>query len=114
MLDERLVDRLVAGRLAGNAIEQRGIGVKSERRPGVVQCATTEERRGRRPELSVTVRVLRPQLAAERDELREIGDGGDVVQRRDTSDAVRVEIVAEQERRVVVGRGEQARPAVVD
>ena len=58
MLDERLVDRLVAGSLAGDQIEQRGVGVKSERRPGVVQSATTEEGRGRRPELSVTICVL--------------------------------------------------------
>ena len=88
--------------------------MEPQRRPRLVERAPAEQRCGCRPQRAIALRLLCPHLATEGDELREVGDGRDVVQRRDARDAVRVEVVAEQQRRVVVGRREEARPAVVD
>jgi hypothetical protein len=49
-----------------------------------------------------------------RDQRRQVGDGLDGPGLGDPDEAVRVEVVAQQERRVVVGRREQARAAVVE
>ena len=88
--------------------------MEPERGARLVERIPAEQRGRGRPEGAVAVRFLRAHLAAERDQLREVGDSGDVMERRDAGDAVRVEVVAEQERRVVVRRCEQPRAAVVD
>ena len=101
------------GRARGR-VERRRIRVQPQRRERLLERAPAEQRRGRRPERSVAFALLRPQLAAERDQLGEIGDGVDVMRGGDADEAVRVEVVAEEQRRVVVGRLEETRPSVVD
>jgi hypothetical protein len=49
-----------------------------------------------------------------RDQRGQVGDRLDGPGLRDPDEAVRVEVVAQQERRVVVGRREQARATVVE
>jgi hypothetical protein len=48
------------------------------------------------------------------DQRRQVGHRLDGPGLRDSNESVRVEVVSEQERRVVVGRREQARAAVVE
>src|SRR3954467_6034272 len=108
---ERRLDRLVPRCRAGRLLEWLRVGMEPERGPRLVEHAASEERSRRRPQWPVTVRVLGAHLAAERDQLSEVRDGGDVLEGRDPRYSVRVEVVAEQERGVVVGRREQPRPA---
>ena len=66
------------------------------------------------PGRAVVRAAFGPQRRAAGDQLGERRDRVDVAERRDPDEAVRVEVVAEQERHVVVGGREQPRPAVVD
>ena len=86
------------------SVERRRIRVQPQRRERLVERAPAEQRRGCGPERSIAIALLRAQLAAERDELRQVGDGVDLVCGRDADEAVRVEVVAEEQRAVVVGR----------
>src|SRR6185312_8190149 len=82
------------------------------RRSGVL--ATAERRGGRRPRLAVAGQAVGAELGAERDQRRKVPHRLDRPRLRDPDEAVRVEVVAEQQRGVLVDRGEQARHAVVE
>src|SRR5205823_13405974 len=69
--------------------------------------------RGRGPDGGVTGNLLRAEVRADRDQLREVVDRVDRAALLDAHEAVRVEIVAEQKRRVAVLRCKQPRPPVV-
>ena len=73
-----------------------------------------EERDARSPRGPVVVPPLGPKLGAEGDQLAHVGNGFDRAGRGEPDEPVCVEVVAEQEDRVVVARREQPRPAVVD
>ncbi len=99
---------------AARAAASSGAGsrVQAQRGERLVERAPAEQRRGRGPERSVAVAPLRPQLAAERDELRQVGDRVDLVCGGDADEAVRVEVVAEEQRacrRRAARRGASAR-----
>ena len=81
-------------------------GCSSARRPSSAAVAAQS---GPSPSRSSARSWLQSEM-----QLREVGDRVDLVRRGDPNEAVRVEVVAEEERRVVVGRLEEARPAVVD
>jgi hypothetical protein len=76
--------------------------------------AASERRRRRRPGLAVAGKPVGAQLGAEGDQRGEVADRLDRAGARDPDQAVRIQVVAEQERRVGVRRREQARPAVVE
>ena len=61
--------------------------------------------------VATAVRPLGTQLRAQRDQLGQIGDGVDLVERRDPNESVGVQVVAEQQCIVRVRRREQSRPA---
>jgi hypothetical protein len=97
---------------------QRAMGL--ERRFGVTAPGGTgggaraESGRRRGPGLAVAAQAVGSQLGAVGDQRSQVGDGFDRPRLRDPDEAVRVEVVAEQERGVVVGRRKQARAAVVE
>ncbi len=70
--------------------------------------------RGFRPRLPVAGQAVGAELRAERDQGRELGYGLDGPVLGDPDEAVRVEIVPEQERRVPVGGSEQAGTPVME
>ena len=72
------------------------------------------ERGGGRPGRSVATRALGTELRADRDQCRKIRHGIHVVQLRHADEAVRVEIVAEQQCVFRRGRGEEPRAAVME
>jgi hypothetical protein len=76
--------------------------------------AAAQGRCGRRPGLAVAGEAVRPQLRAERDQRRQVGDRLDRPHLRHPDEAVRVEVVAQQERGVRVGGFKEPRPAVVE
>ncbi|MBV8562559.1 MAG: hypothetical protein JOZ56_05655 [Actinobacteria bacterium] len=110
MRDERGRDRLVPGGRPRDRVELGGGAVEAQRLTRAVEVARAEQRRGGGPERAVAVRALGAELAAERDQLREVADRVDVPEARDVDEAVRVEVVAEQQSRVRVGGREQPRP----
>ena len=81
---------------------------------GARVLAAAERRGGRRPRLAVAGPAVGAELRADRDQRGQIGDGLDRSRVGDADEAVRVEVVAEQQRRVRVDRREQPRPAVVE
>jgi hypothetical protein len=92
---------------------QRPLGLRA-RPPGQARVLAAAECRCRRcPRLAVTGEPVGAQLGAQRDQR------GEVVHRLywprlgDADEAVRVQVIAEQEHRVGVGRLEQARATVV-
>jgi hypothetical protein len=95
---ERLLDALGALRLPGPTC----------------RLAASERGRRRRPSLAVAGEAVGAKLRTERDERREVRDGLDGAGLRDPNEAVRVEVVAQQQRRVLVDGREQPRPAVVE
>jgi hypothetical protein len=75
--------------------------------------AFAEGRRRRRPGLAVAGKAVGPELGAARDQRREIRDCLNGPGLGDADEPVRIEVVAEQERGVVVCRREEPRRAVV-
>jgi hypothetical protein len=91
---------------------ERRFGATAPGEAGGRACAEGCRRRG--PNLAVARQAIRPQLGAVRDQRGQVGNSLDRPGLGDADEAVRVEVVAEQERGVVVGRREQARAAVVE
>src|SRR3954447_12731821 len=83
-----------------------------ERRRGITSIA--ELRGGCRPRLTIAGKTVGAQLGAKRDQRRKLGDRLDRAALCDADEAVRVEVVAEQQGRVCVARVEQSRPAVAE
>ena len=78
-----------------------------------ISGAVAEPERGLCPRLTVADRPLGPEVGAARDQLGELADGVDVTRRGDPDEAVCVEVVAQEQRRVVIRWGEEPRSAVV-
>jgi hypothetical protein len=76
--------------------------------------AAAERRGGRRPGLAVPGPAVGAELRADRDQRGQIRDRLDRSRVGDADEAVRVEVVPEQQCRVRVDRREQPRPAVVE
>jgi hypothetical protein len=83
-------------------------------RPPVGLAPLAELRRGLGPGLAVAWKPVRAKLRAERDQRGKVGHVLHASRLRDADETVRVEVVAEQQRGVVVLRREEARPAVVE
>ena len=75
--------------------------------------APVEGRDGRGPGLTVAGKALRAQVGAEGEELGKGPDGLDVTERGDADEAVRVEVVAQEDARVAVVGAEEPWLAVV-
>ena len=114
MRDEGCVDRHVTRRDPRDLVERACIAVLPERRTGTFETARTERRRRRSPGRAVAVTALGTRLRAQRDQLGEIRNCGDVARVRHMHEAVRVQVVAEEERRVAIWRREEPRATVVD
>ena len=65
------------------------------------------------PRLAVAGEAVGPELSADRDQRRKVGHGLDGSGLGDPNEAVRIEVVAEEQRGVFVGRREETRAAVV-
>ena len=102
------------GRPPRDGEQLNGVRLLSEDRPRVVQHAGAQARGARRPGGTVVAPPLGPHLGADRDQLGEVSDRLDHVPRCDAHQPVRVQVVAEQESRIGVGRLEEPRPAVVE
>jgi hypothetical protein len=76
--------------------------------------AAAERGRRRRPRLAVPGKPVRAQLGAQGDQRGEVAHGLDRPGLGDADETVRVQVVAEQQRRVGIGRLEQPRPPVVE
>ena len=85
------------------------------RRPRPASLVALAERGGSRsPRLAVAGQAVSAKLGAARDQRGESGHGLDGPGLGDADEPVRVEVVAEQERGVAVGRREQARRPVME
>src|SRR5581483_1816523 len=114
MRGERLVDRRVAGGRAGGCLERPRVAAQAQRGAWLVEPrAGPEQRCARRPQRAVALGVLRAKLAAERDELGQIGHCVGFAERGDTHEAVGIQVVAEQQREIGIARRKQPRLAVV-
>jgi hypothetical protein len=80
---------------------------------GVVRWARAERHSGSKPRLGVAVLALCPQARAERDQLGELRHRIDTPRRGDPDEPVRIQVVPEQQRELVVRGREQSRLAVV-
>jgi len=76
--------------------------------------ALPEGRRCRRPRHAVARKPVGAELGAARDQLRQVADSLDRPCLRDADEPVRVEVVAEQQCRVVVARREEPRAPVME
>src|SRR5262245_34109928 len=110
---QRRVDGRVAGIRACEPLERPRIVVETQRRARVVELAATKPRRRRGPDGAVARDLLCAQIRAQGDQLGQVVDSLDGAALLDADEAVRVQVVAEQERGVTVLRREQARAAVV-
>ncbi len=111
---ERRVDGSVASRRSRRSVELGRVAVAPKRVPGTFEHTGTEQRSRRSPGSTVAIAPFGARLRAQRDQLGEVGHGRDVTRLGDTDEPVRVQVVAEQEGGLTVGRGEQARAPVVD
>ena len=110
---ERVLDRGVAGLGPGQALERIRVVVQADTSASVLELATAEYARGRCPDRTVPFDPLRAQVGAERNQLGEVADRLHAADLFDPHEAVRVQVVAEQERRVRILGREQAGLSVV-
>src|SRR2546430_10044757 len=110
---ERVVDRSVAGLRPGQSFQRIRVVVEPKAGSSVLQLTSAECGRRCGPDRAVTGDLLRAQVGTERDQLGEVADRLDAPDLLDPHETVRVQIVAEEERRVLILRGEQARQPVV-
>jgi hypothetical protein len=108
--------RALTGHLFGQREQLLGIAGFSEREPGILEAAVgrPEQRDGCRPRCAVLHSLLGLELRAQREELSQVGDDVHLTDRSDADEAVRVEVVAEQDRGVAVGGREEPRTPVVE
>src|SRR5262245_5540679 len=104
---ERALDRVFAGGLVGERDERLGVVALLER-------AVSKAGDARRPGGAVLDLALRLELRAERDQLAHVRDRRHGARGRESDEALRVQVVAEQQDRVLVTGREQARASVVD
>jgi len=107
MSRERAIDRLGPGGLLRAGDERLRI-------VGLLEDALAEQGHARCPDRSVLPRALRPQLGAERDQLAHVRNGLHRSRSREADEPVRIEVVAEEEDRVVVAGREEPGTPVVD
>src|ERR671912_479575 len=110
---QRPLDALVARRLARKALERPGVTAFAELCARNVEPPLSDQRGRRRPGGAVAAVPVSPRLGAQGDQLCEVAYRVDIAQRRNPREALRVEVVTEDERRVVVRRLEEPWPAVV-
>ena len=101
-------------RLRASSRSADGLLPVAELAPGIGERVLPEQRRRRGPCLRLAGAALGARLGAERDQLGEIVHRLDAARRRDPHEAVGVEVVAEEQSRIGVGRLEQPRRAVVE
>jgi hypothetical protein len=108
--------RPLTGHLFGQREQLLGIACFSEGEPGFLEAAVggPKQRDGCRPRCAVPHSLLGPELRAQREELSQVGDDVHLTNRSDADEAVRVEVVAEQDRGVAVGGREEPWTAVVE
>ena len=93
---------------------QGALGVRAGRPGQAGLLAAAKRDGGGRPRLAVAGKAVGAELCAERDQRGQVGDRLDRARLGDADEAVRVEVVAEQQSGVCVPRFEQPRPAVVE
>src|SRR5262249_26076920 len=97
---ERLLDGFLAGRLVGERDERLGV-------VGLLERTVSEEGDARRPGGAVLDLVLGLELRAERDELTHVRDRGHGARGGESDEALRVQVIAEEQDRVRVTRREE-------
>ena len=83
-------------------------------RAGFLEDACAEQWGRRRPDDAVAVRAVAPELRADGDQLGEVEDRLRAPLPGHAHEPVGIEVVAEEEGGVAVGRSEESRPPVVD
>src|SRR4051812_43113562 len=111
---QRALDFGLPGRGPRDGEQLDGVRLLAEDGPRLVQHARPQARGAGRPGRSVVAPPLGPHLCADRDQLGKIGHRLDDLPLRNAHESVRVQIVAEQEGRIRVGRLEEPRPAIVE
>src|SRR5688572_25839172 len=109
-------DRLGARLQLCDGMQWRGIGLEAQRGAARLEpdVARPEQDGSPGPGGAVALPLLRAQLRAQGDELGEVLDDPDLAVGRDADEPVRVEVVAEQNRRGGIGRREEAWTPVVE
>ena len=110
---KRTVGRGVADPTSGEPLERARIVVEPERGTAFVQLAAPEQCRSRCPDRPVADDPLGAEVCTQGDQLREVADRLDGADLLDPHEAVRVEVVAEEERRVLILRSKESRAPVV-
>jgi hypothetical protein len=107
--------------IASDALDTASVGLEgaldfwaTDRPVGTGLFPLPQRRRGGGPRLAVAGETVGPELGAERDQRSEIGNRVDRPGLRDSHEPMRVQVVAEEERRVCVSRREQPRRPVVE
>lgn len=108
------LDGIVARRSTGKRIERCGIASTTERRAGLTQRPLPDMRCRCGPRCAVPGTPVAARLRAERDQLGEVGDGGDLTEGGDAREPARVEVVTEHQRGVAILGLEDPRPSVMD
>src|SRR5947208_16697923 len=104
---ERTVDGLVPGN--GTCAGEQLVRILR-----LAKDAVAQQRDARGPGGAVLATVLGPELRAERDQLAHVRNGLDRARGGEADEPLRVQVVAQQENRVPVARGEETGAAVVD
>src|SRR4249919_2857140 len=106
---ERTVGRGVADPASGEPLERARIVVEPERGTALVELAAPERGRSCRPDRPVADDLLSAEVCTQGNQLREVADRLDGADLLDPHEAVCVEVVAEEERRVLILRGKESR-----
>src|SRR6266550_1982820 len=110
---KRLLERR-PGMGLGKLPQRPSIASVAQSRTSIIDLTRTEQRCARGPGGAVARGRVGPELRAERDQLGQVGNRLDASDLRDPDQPVRVEVVAEQERRVFVDGIEEAWVTVMD
>src|SRR5204862_2800570 len=102
MRGKRVQNRFDAGGAARGGTKGGLVAVQTKGAPRGADLAAAEQRRRSGPRSAVAVSSLGAQMRAERDQLGQLADRLDVAERGDPHEAVRVKVVAEQQRDVLI------------